>query len=1121
MPRTFTFTPTDQDQIFAITVIRDELTVVNVSDGNTKLQLSISTTGGGSPIIQIPSTGGKFDLRPSLLESLDEGMTYQHNIWDYSNSVDGKRIATGTFTHAESIKSVDIAYPTVTLADGTLRIFVTQAQYDAIDPRLPNAEYVISDATTAPGEGNAPTAANALADQSYTQNTGDKTINAALDFQNASGGTWSVSGAGATINQSGLITIPTSVAASGSVIVTYTNPTGTASTSFSVTVAAVAVTTAPTASNALADQSYTQSTGDKTVNAASDFTNATGGAWSVSGAGATISAAGVVTIPTSSLRSAVTVTVTYTNSGGSASSAFSVTVTAAVVARQVVAAVGQSENAVALFITTSGPYNQQPPPPLLSGVDGIMVKSGHNSASGQPEIIPITQARIDAGDIGPGAVAYFNFMHHISGGAPQALVDLSDPGTGMESMMDDDSVTRDYTIDRATVDLAEANGLFVDLGVYCWSNSEAAASPDLIAFRNPHLIGRNPDGTPYQFGGAGAGVIEHCLIDTTGRGFGLLPDTAKLSLMLFHPRIADPINVTNPPAFGYRTNADGSQIAGMTKSNGFPAVQARKNFLAQSYLDGNRGVVGVSQAISLYGDYAGGVKAASGQSSIHPSALEPDGQILTAQHIAAHAAYAYGYMQIPSGVTLTASNDGTSVLGEVSLPAGTQLKTIRQIKGETVESPRPHQQEVMGLAIWRDDGSFSELEVRPIWRNGQGPSVGYEGSVTITDAAAGTFTTTLVTPLENGDYVDFGTDGAYGTFSLYGQPDYDARMYQDTLVAHDAALYAATGYYGVPVEPQTRYVATGINVVADTTAPTLSAATAAKVGQDAYTASVQTNEAGGRLYYVITQAATATAATIKAGPSKSVTAAGTQNASGSGLTAGTVYYAHFIHVDAAGNESTALRSPSFTTDAISTPFASRAATADAYLLGPVLPAGVEAMTVTFDVEVPFNASGNVEFFEVQGTHFSLKLDAREGQRTLSGVLEDGDGLAIYGQGDTGTSGAGTLTTARQSVVVSVSLNNAGSSAFRIFVDGVLLKDATPVVVAGRNTFPTIRALEFFRSVYALKVYGVQVYAGTHAQGFSADSSVTGLTLLHTLSGAASSYNNPPAPLTKQGVDLFT
>jgi hypothetical protein len=82
------------------------------------------------------------------------------------------------------------------------------------------------------------------------------------------------------------------------------------------------------AAGALADQSYTQGTGDQTVNAATDFTGATGGTWSVSGGGASIDGSGVVTIPTDTLLAGVTVTVTYTNSGGVASSAFQVTVAA-------------------------------------------------------------------------------------------------------------------------------------------------------------------------------------------------------------------------------------------------------------------------------------------------------------------------------------------------------------------------------------------------------------------------------------------------------------------------------------------------------------------------------------------------------------------------------------------------------------------------------------------------------------------------------------------------------------------------------------------------------------------------------------------------------------------------
>jgi hypothetical protein len=93
------------------------------------------------------------------------------------------------------------------------------------------------------------------------------------------------------------------------------------------TSAGVAVTyPVAVAAGALADQSYTEDTGDQTVDAAADFTGAVGGTWSVSGGGASIDVSGVVTIPTTSLLAGVTITVSYTNSGGVASSAFQVTV---------------------------------------------------------------------------------------------------------------------------------------------------------------------------------------------------------------------------------------------------------------------------------------------------------------------------------------------------------------------------------------------------------------------------------------------------------------------------------------------------------------------------------------------------------------------------------------------------------------------------------------------------------------------------------------------------------------------------------------------------------------------------------------------------------------------------
>jgi len=97
-----------------------------------------------------------------------------------------------------------------------------------------------------------------------------------------------------------------------------------------VTVLAVPAPVAPpSASGALPDVTYTQGSGDQTVDASGDFAGAVSGTWSVTGTGASIDQSGVVSITTAALRAASAVTVTYTNSGGSADSAFNVTVEAA------------------------------------------------------------------------------------------------------------------------------------------------------------------------------------------------------------------------------------------------------------------------------------------------------------------------------------------------------------------------------------------------------------------------------------------------------------------------------------------------------------------------------------------------------------------------------------------------------------------------------------------------------------------------------------------------------------------------------------------------------------------------------------------------------------------------
>lgn len=101
----------------------------------------------------------------------------------------------------------------------------------------------------------------------------------------------------------------------------------------------------------------------------------------------------------------------------------------------------------------------------------------------------------------------------------------------------------------------------------------------------------------------------------------------------------------------------------------------------------------------------------------------------------------------------------------------------------------------------------------------------------------------------------------------------------------------------------------------DTTAPTLTSPTASATGATTASGSVSTNEGNGTLYYLASANATEAAATVKAGSSQAVSAVGTQNVTVSGLTASTAYYLHFLHRDAAGNDSAVSTSAQFTTSA--------------------------------------------------------------------------------------------------------------------------------------------------------------------------------------------------------------
>lgn len=107
----------------------------------------------------------------------------------------------------------------------------------------------------------------------------------------------------------------------------------------------------------------------------------------------------------------------------------------------------------------------------------------------------------------------------------------------------------------------------------------------------------------------------------------------------------------------------------------------------------------------------------------------------------------------------------------------------------------------------------------------------------------------------------------------------------------------------------------------DTTAPVLSSAAATTLSQTTASGSVSTDEGNGTLYwYVSTSATPPTAANLKAGTgavaygNQAVSSTGAQSVSSiTGLTAETTYYIHYLHRDAAGNDSAIATTSAFLT----------------------------------------------------------------------------------------------------------------------------------------------------------------------------------------------------------------
>ncbi|MDC0637237.1 right-handed parallel beta-helix repeat-containing protein [Flavobacteriaceae bacterium] len=145
------------------------------------------------------------------------------------------------------------------------------------------------------------------------------------------------------------------------------------------------------------------------------------------------------------------------------------------------------------------------------------------------------------------------------------------------------------------------------------------------------------------------------------------------------------------------------------------------------------------------------------------------------------------------------------------------------------------------------------------------------------------------------------------------------------------------------------------NSTVDTTAPVLISPLGTPTGNTTATGTVTTDEGNGTLYWEVTASATPTSPNATfisdataAGDTQVVSATGSQIVSVTGLTAATSYYIHFLHVDAATNESNVSTSAQFTTTSLTAPT----------LLGglgnpfiPVFSASGSVLTLTFSEAV--------------------------------------------------------------------------------------------------------------------------------------------------------------------------
>jgi len=207
-------------------------------------------------------------------------------------------------------------------------------------------------------------------------------------------------------------------------------------------------------------------------------------------------------------------------------------------------------------------------------------------------------------------------------------------------------------------------------------------------------------------------------------------------------------------------------------------------------------------------------------------------------------------------------------------------------------------------------------------------SDGYSGSVD-TDDSDGTLyhvvtdssTSPTATEVKSGNNEQGGAAAASGSQAISST---GTKSVGQTGVLSDGTYYIHYMHEDTNVN-QSEVTSSGSFAV-DTTAPSLTSATASADGADGYSGSVDTDEGDGTLYHVVDTSSTAPTATqvkngngqdgsaADASGSQAISSTGTKNVGQTGvLSGGTTYYIHYMHEDSNGNQSSVASSGSFTT----------------------------------------------------------------------------------------------------------------------------------------------------------------------------------------------------------------